>query len=99
MNEPDQAIQKIDQVKDIINQFMEAYFTYKDNEKNGWTVTRNVIFYRLDAFNDRLGDILNIAKSFNEFKKMSKKFIGGIKGAALMQTLEDIFTECTNGVK
>ena len=78
---------------------MDAYSEYKDEEGRSWEITRNVIFFRLDAFNDRIGDILNIAKSYSEFSKMRTKVIGGIKGEALGQTLIDIFNECTKEIK
>ena len=99
LDDPEKEIQKLEQTREIINQFMSAYFTYKDNDEKGWKITRNVIFYRLDAFNDRIGDILNVARSYNEFLKMSTKTIGGIKGEALEQSLQDIHTECSNAVK
>jgi dynein heavy chain len=99
INEPDQAIITLEQTRDTIKKFTDAYFQYKDNDESGWKITRNVIFYRLDTFNDRIGDILNIAKSFNEFSKMSFKTMGGIKGEALIQTLQDIFNECQAAVK
>ena len=99
INEPDAAINTLEQTRDTIKKFTDAYFQYKDNDENGWKITRNVIFYRLDTFNDRIGDILNIAKSFNEFSKMSTKTMGGIKGEALIQTLQDIFNECQAAVK
>ena len=66
------------ETRDIINKFMAAYFTYKDNDEKGWKITRNVIFYRLDSFNDRIGDILNVARSYNEFLKMSTNPVGVI---------------------
>ena len=65
----------------------------------GWNISRNVIFYRLDAFNDRIGDILEIAKSYHEFSKMSGKTVGGIKGDALETSLNEIFAECDQAVK
>ena len=99
IDDPDKEIQVLEQTRQIIQKFMDAYFKYKDNDENGWKITRNVIFFRLDAFNDRIGDILNIAKSYNEFSKMRSKVIGGIKGEALGQTLIDIFNECTNAIK
>ena len=62
-----------------------------------------MIFFRSDTFNDRIGDILKIAKSYSEFSKKRKKVIGGIKGEALGQTLIDIdidiFNECTKEIK
>ena len=78
---------------------MDAYAEYKDKDGKNWEITRNVIFFRLDAFNDRIGDILNICKSYSEFSKMRTKVIGGIKGEALGQTLIDIFNECTKEIK
>ena len=99
IDDPDKEIQILEMTRQIIQKFMEAYFQYKDADSNSWKITRNVIFFRLDAFNDRIGDILNIAKSYSEFSKMRSKVIGGIKGEALGQTLIDIFNECTKEIK
>jgi dynein heavy chain len=99
LDDPEKEIQVLEQTREIIQKFMKAYFQYKDIEEDGWKITRNVIFYRLDAFNDRVGDILNVARSYNEFSKMSTKTIGGIKGEALGQSLLDIYNECTAAVK
>ena len=99
IDDPDKEIQVLEITRQIIQKFMEAYFQYKDADSNSWEITRNVIFFRLDAFNDRIGDILNIAKSYSEFSKMRSKVIGGIKGEALGQTLIDIFNECTKEIK
>jgi hypothetical protein len=93
LDDPEKEIQVLEQTREIIQKFMTAYFQYKDIEDDGWKITRNVIFYRLDAFNDRVGDILNVARSYNEFSKMSTKTIGGIKGEALGQSLLDIYNE------
>ncbi|MCQ2815633.1 MAG: AAA family ATPase [archaeon] len=113
---------RLNDIKKVIQDFMEAYFRYKDGDPNakpavqpegeegeegqaepqedkGWHITRNVIFYRLDAFNDRVGDVLNVATSYSEFRKMSEKVLGGIKAEALQQTLRDIFAECTDALK
>ena len=62
-------------------------------------IIKNVVFFRLDNFNVRIGDILKIAKSYSEFSKMRTKIIEVIKGVALGQKLLDIFTECTKEVK
>ena len=93
-----EAINKLETTREVFSKFMNAYFTYKDNDSNGWKITRNVIFYRLDAFNDRVGDILNIARSYNEFIKIQSKSLGGIKGEMLMSVLQEIFNECTKGL-
>jgi dynein heavy chain len=99
IDDPDKEIQVLDITRQIIQKFIDAYFQFKDSDSNSWQITRNVIFFRLDAFNDRIGDILNIAKSYSEFSKMRTKVIGGIKGEALGQTLIDIFNECTKEIK
>ena len=99
IDDPDKEIQVLEITRQIIQKFMDAYFQYKDADSNSWQITRNVIFFRLDAFNDRIGDILNISKSYSEFSKMRTKVIGGIKGEALGQTLIDIFNECTKEIK
>ena len=89
-----ESIKRIEEAREVISKFMTAYFSYKDSDSEGWKITRNVIFYRIDAFNDRLGDILNIARSFNEFSKLNKKNLGGVRGKALMDSLDSIFIEC-----
>ena len=99
IDDPDKEIQILDSTRQIIKKFMDAYAEYKDKDGKSWEITRNVIFFRLDAFNDRIGDILNISKSYSEFSKMRTKVIGGIKGEALGQTLIDIFNECTKEIK
>jgi len=99
IDDPDKEIQQLESTRQIIKKFMDAYAEYKDKDGKNWEITRNVIFFRLDAFNDRIGDILNISKSYSEFSKMRTKVIGGIKGEALGQTLIDIFNECTKEIK
>lgn len=92
------AIKRIEEAREVISKFMTAYFSYKDSDTEGWKITRNVIFYRLDAFNDRLGDILNIAISFYEFSKLRGKFLGGVRGKNLMDSLDNIFSECDHAL-
>jgi len=95
-----EAIIKLETSREIISKFMNAYFLYKDAPgQDSWKITRNVIFYRLDTFNDRIGDILNVAKSYSEFIKIHQKNIGGIKGQSLQNILKDIFNECTQATK
>lgn len=95
-----EAITKLETARDVISKFMNAYFLYKDAPgQDSWKITRNVIFYRLDTFNDRIGDILNVAKSYAEFIKIQTKNLGGIKGESLQKILENIYIECSNTIK
>jgi dynein heavy chain len=93
-----EAIEKLVTVRAFIQNFMAAYTTYKDQGEE-WKISRNVVFYRLDAFFDRIGDILNIARSYNEFVIISNKSIGGIKGHKLEETLKEIFNQASAAVK
>ena len=88
----------LEEAREVINKFIKAYFSKKNSELEGWKITRNVIFYRIDAFNDRLGDILNIASSYYEFAKIRTRFLGGVKGQILMNQLEDIYNECVKNL-
>ena len=66
---PDKEIQVLYITRQIIQKFIDVYFKFKVSDSNSWQITRNVIFFRIDTFNDRIGDILKIAKTYSEFSK------------------------------
>jgi dynein heavy chain len=92
------TLKKLEDTRETISKFMSAYFSYKDMDSDGWKITRQVIFYRLDAFNERLGDIYNIGKSYFEFSKLKGKFVGGVRGKTLMDSLDLSFNECEHAL-
>ena len=57
IDDPDKDIQVLDITRQVIQKLIDAYFQFKDSDSNSWQIARNVIFFRLNSFNDRIGDI------------------------------------------
>ena len=57
IGDPDKDIQVLDITRQVIQKLIDAYFQFKDSDSNSWQITRNIIFFRLNSFNDRIGDI------------------------------------------
>ena len=58
-----------------------------------WNVNTAVVFERLDAYLQRLADILDFCKIVQEFNKLEKIYIGGTKGNHLTAMVRQIFAD------
>lgn len=70
--------------------FKSTYFDYKARAgtacpANPWRFQNGAIFGRLDAFLERLHDLLEIMVSYVQFNKLEKVEVGGTKGFWLTQ--------------
>lgn len=88
-----EACEKLATTIDVCTKFKEAYFEYKAKAENTWKLTTNALFVRLDSFLERCHDILHLTNTIVQFNKLAKIELGGTKGKALTETLQQIFVE------
>lgn len=58
-----------------------------------WTFRARDIFQRLDSFITRLNEIKEIFNTANEFKKLEKVEIGGLRGRAISRKIQEIYDD------
>ncbi|CEL96675.1 unnamed protein product [Vitrella brassicaformis CCMP3155] len=100
--EANDAVDKLDKTLQVCNAFRECYFTYKDkaeHDGHGWRIQTNALFVRLDAFRERVRDILDFTRTVVQFSKLDKIEIGGTKGKALTTSVANISEELKKGVE
>ena len=78
---------------DVCAKFKEVYFDYKQRSKNTWKITSNALFVRLDAFQERCQDIVQMSQTIIQFRNLSNIEIGNTKGATLTTAVKQIFDE------
>lgn len=64
----------------------------------GWRLRNNVVFGRLEAFGERVGDILDFVKTVLQFHKLERVDIGGTKGKVLSQSVAKVHEEFEKAV-
>ena len=94
----EEAIRMLKACVSVCNAFKITYFDYKataDAEcpANRWRIQNTAIFMRLDAFLERCRDILDLVQTIQQFSLLEKVEVGGTKGAALTDTLKQIFAD------
>ena len=87
------AYNKVSMAHDVCAKLKETYFDYKQRSKNTWKITSNALFVRLDAFQERCQDIMQMSLTILQFKKLSNIEIGNTKGANLTLAVKQIFEE------
>jgi dynein heavy chain len=78
--------------------FKKVYFDYKlratkECPNNPWKIQNSALFVRLDAFNERCMDLLELTRTVMQFEKLDRVEIGGNKGKQLTEIVADIFAE------
>ena len=104
VGEPDESIQKLSKIIAILEIHRDAWIEYRDRLSEFvreeihyspifWTFQPKEIFERFDAFTERLCLIREIFQTANEFLKLEKIEIGGIKGRFLSRRVQEILEE------
>lgn len=65
---------------------------------SGWRLRNNVVFGRLEAFGERVSDILDFVKTVLQFHKLERVDIGGTKGKVLSMSVEKVHEEFEKAV-
>lgn len=103
--EPDESISVMQKVIGVLEKHKACFKEYRDMlpsfvlpEKNPimWTFRPKDIFERFDQFLDRLHVVCDIFETANEFSKVEKIELGGLKGRNLSRSLQEIFNEFKN---
>ena len=94
----EEAIKMLKVCVTVCNSFKMTYFDYKataDAEcpANRWRIQNTAIFMRLDSFLERCRDILDLVQTIQQFSLLEKVEVGGTKGAALTETVKQIFAD------
>ena len=93
---PGDAHAKLSVALDTCAQFKDAYFEYKSRSKNAWKITSNALFVRLDSFQERCQDIMQLTSTIQQFIKLDKIEIGNTKGKTMSASIRTILEEFTH---
>ena len=98
IEDPDEALQRLTIAKLVCAKFKSVWFEYKNKAheavpEGGWDILNSVLFLRLDAFLERLYDVLDMFTTIVNFSKLEKIDIGGTKGKTLTNSVIQIHTE------
>lgn len=108
--EPDESIQKLNKIIGILGIHRDTWQEYRDKLSDFkkedshlspilWTFQPKEIFERFDLFTERLCLIKEIFETANEFLKLEKIEIGGIKGRFLSRRVQEISEEFAQVIK
>jgi dynein heavy chain len=97
------AVEQIKTCLKVCTSFKRTYFMYKDTANaecpaNPWRIQNNALFMRLDSFLERCSDILDLTQTIVQFSLLSKVEVGGTKGKALTDTVQQIHADFTAAV-
>lgn len=103
--EPDESLAVLGKVISVLEKHRAHFKEYRDKlssfvlpEKDPimWTFRQKDIFERFDLFMDRLYVIRDIFETANEFYKVEKLELGGLKGRNLSRGIQEIFNDFKN---
>ena len=101
--EVEEALDKVLMTLKIFNKYKEAfrefkgklpsYFKGEDKKPKTWDFQEHLVFKRFDSFVDRLSIIKEFFKTAQQFLKLEKVEIGGIRGKALSSRINNVHEE------
>jgi hypothetical protein len=96
--EASEAVERLVATLKVCGFFKACYFTYKlksakENPQNQWRVQNSALFPRLDAFNERCMDLLQLFKTVTQLEKLERVEVGGDKGAHLTMAVAQIYAD------
>lgn len=103
--EPDESLQKLGKVINVLEGYKDCFKEYRDKlpsfvlpgkESMLWTFRPKDIFVRFDLFMNRLNVVRDIFDTANEFYKVEKIELGGLKGRTLSRGIQETFQEFKN---
>lgn len=97
----DEAMQRVNQSINILNDFFKLFLRYKENlgklftdrPPELWTFHLNTVFERFFGFLNRLETIRWFFSTILEFTRLEKVEIGGLKGRVLSARVTSVFSE------
>lgn len=97
------AISKLKTLLRVCGDFKRVYFKYKQTAaaecpSNPWRIQNNALFMRLDAFLERVHDVLETTQVVVQFMKLERIVIGGSKGKTLSATVDAIYADFKGAV-
>jgi dynein heavy chain len=90
---PGEAHQKLVAALDTCAAFKDAYFEYKGKSQNAWKITSNALFVRLDSYQERCQDVMQLTSTIQQFSKLDKIEIGNTKGKTMSASIRTILEE------
>lgn len=78
--EIDEALMKIDDTFDTINEFDQEYEATRKRMGSQWDFSPKLVFAKWDVFKERMNFIKELFNTANTFVKLEKVEIGGVKG-------------------
>jgi|TARA_B110001469_G_scaffold127753_1_gene150265 dynein heavy chain len=96
--EPLDAVAKLQTTLKVCGAFKQQYFAYKqrtekETPNNPWRFQNSALFARLDAFLERVHDILDLTKTTLQFSKLERVEVGGTRGKTLTNSVQQIFVD------
>jgi len=78
--------------------FKAVYFDYKTRvatecPNNPWRIQNTALFPRLDAFLERLHDLLELCRTVVQFGRLERVEVGGNKGRTLSASIYQIYAD------
>ena len=76
-----------------ISEVTSHYFSYQEKKPKLWEFQEHLIFKRFDSFVDRLNIVKEFFRTAQQFLKLEKVEIGGIRGRALSSRIGSVHEE------
>lgn len=97
-DEPQDAVTQLKMALRVLGTFKSIYFEYRSKSAhecpdNPWRFQNSALFARLDAFLERVHDLLELAETMLQFLRLERVEIGGTHGKGLTITVKQIYTE------
>eukprot|EP00937_MAST-01D_sp_MAST-1D-sp2_P001625 g1625.t1 len=97
------GVEKIKTIILVLQNFQSTYFDYKakaakECPDNPWRVQNSALFKRLEAFQDRCQDLLELLITIVHFEYLAKIEIGGTKGKTLTSSVKQIYGDFQEAV-
>lgn len=100
--EPDESLQRLVKIISVLESHKEFFKEYREKlpsfvlpgkEAMLWTFRPRDIFERFDKYMSRLNVVRDIFDTANEFYKVEKIELGGVKGRTLSRGIQETFNE------
>lgn len=97
-----ECFDKLQKTWEICTAFKDTYVMYRDiaasQGREGWKMTNDALFTRLDAYRERVKDTLDFTRTVMQYTKLERVDIGGTKGKALTNCVQAIYEEFQRAV-
>ena len=102
--DPQDVSENLKTILRVCVSFKAIYFDYKTRASNEcpsspWRFQNPALFGRLDAYLERIHDVLDIIQTHAQFSKLEKVEVGGTKGKSLTTSVRAIYTDFLASIK